>query len=174
MTNQPTDYLTDFITGRCLPNIGAEANRQAFERFLVQKKGILPENILVNEPLVFQIGEETWQSKIDLVIHADGRALMCVKCAAGSLGSYDREIVAAARLLAPHPLPLAVVTDGSNALVMDVAVGKKKGEGLDAVPDAEQLRKWLDQPQLPALSTKRREKEKLIFRSYDMMAVNRG
>ncbi len=174
MTDKPIDYLTDFITGRRLPDTGAEANRQIFERFLVERKGVLPTDIHIDQPLEFKIGDETWQSRIDLVIHADGRALMGVKCVAGSLGSYDREIVAAARLLAPHPLPLAVVTDGYSALVMDVAGGKKLGEGLDAVPDADQLRNLLDQPDVPPLSTKRREKEKLIFRSYDMMTVNRG
>ena len=33
------DTLVDYITGKTVANVGAEANRQAVERFLVQKKG---------------------------------------------------------------------------------------------------------------------------------------
>ena len=33
--------ITDFVTGKDLPNVGAEVNRQAIERFLVEQKGYL-------------------------------------------------------------------------------------------------------------------------------------
>ena len=45
------DTVVDFITGREVPDIGAEANRQAFERALVELKGFSKEDIEVDVPL---------------------------------------------------------------------------------------------------------------------------
>ena len=42
-TLKPYTMITDFITGREIPNIGAEENRQAVARYLVDEKGRLLE-----------------------------------------------------------------------------------------------------------------------------------
>ena len=37
-TLKPYTMITDFVTGKDVPNIGAEENRQVVERFLIEQK----------------------------------------------------------------------------------------------------------------------------------------
>lgn len=165
------ETLMDFITGRPVPHAGAEANRQAVERRLVEEKGYAKSDIEVDVPITVNVPEGSYSSRLDLVVRVDGRRRMVVKCAAGSLGSRERETVAAARLLESEPLPLALVSDGESVTVLDAGTGKVLGSGWERVPGPNGLR---DRTSLPPLSADRRQRESLIFRSYDGMIVNRA
>lgn len=166
------DQITDYITGKKIANTGAEINRQAMERFLVEKKGFLPTDIAVDVPIAFPIEETIYHSSVDLVVSVEDQPVMAMKCAAGSLGSREREILAAARLALTHQIPYAIATDGKTAIIMDTLTGKKKAEGLDALPSHEKASAELRQMTPQALPEKRAIKERLIFRSYDSMNVN--
>lgn len=168
------DTIKDYVTGKEVPDIGAEAARQAIERFLVDDRGFLKAEIRVDAPLEISIAEEVYQSKIDLLISVgeDQKEVLLIKCAAGSLGSREREAIAAARIAFPHQIPFVVASDGKTAVLLDTLTGKRLGSGLEAIPTRNDLLQ-----RLPALSFKpypadRVEREKLIFRSYDMMNVN--
>ncbi len=171
-TDKSSDIIVDFATGRKIPDVGAEANRQEVERFLVENKGFAKEDIEVDVPIEMYIVEKVYRSYVDLVVSVDGTRYMAVKCAAGSLGSREREIIAASRLLEKYQLPFSIVSDGKTAIVLDTVSGKKLEEGLNAIPSKDKLKKNLAAMQLEPLSEKRLEKEKLIFRSYDSMNVN--
>jgi hypothetical protein len=166
--------ITDFVTGKEIPNVGAEENRQMVERFLVNEKGFSKEDIEVDVDIEMTVAGETYRSQIDLVVSVDGGTtrLMAVKCAAASLGSREREILAAARLLGKYQLPFAVVSDGKTAIFMDTVSGQKLGEGLDAIPSKDEVRKSLKTLQPQSFPKEKLEREKLIFRSYDSMNVN--
>jgi len=164
--------IIDFITGDTVPDIGAEANRQAVEQILVNKLGYEKKDVAVDVDIDMLIGGEPYRSQIDLVVSVDGVRFMAVKCAAGSLGSREREILAATRLLDTCQLPVAVVSDGKTAVVLDTATGKKIGEGVLAIPTKAQAREILKAAVLQPLAPDRLEREKLIFRSYDSMNVN--
>ena len=139
-TLKPYTTLIDFVSGKEIPNIGAEENRQAVERFLVEEKGYLKEDIAIDVDIEMTVAGDNYQSQIDLVISVDegpGR-FMAVKCVAAALGSREREIVAAARLLdSNYQIPYAVVSDGKTAIVLDTISGKKTGEGMAAIPSKE-------------------------------------
>jgi hypothetical protein len=109
---------------------------------------------------------------VDLVVSAGSRRMMAVKCAAGSLGSREREILAAARLLENFQIPVSVVTDGRNAVVLDTLSGEKTGEGIEALPSKEALSRMVSETVFAPFPDKKLEREKLIFRSYDMENVN--
>ena len=166
------EHVTDFITGRSVPNIGAEMNRQQVERYLVEEKGYRPEELIVDAPIQVEIDGECYRSTVDLVVRIEDRPVIAVKCAAGSLGSREREIISVARLLDASPLPLAVVSDGATATVLDAPTGKKMGEGLAAIPTRDALVELARTEPLPPLAPDRLAKERLIFRSYDSMNVN--
>lgn len=169
---KPVDTLIDIITGREVPDIGAEANRQAFERILVELKGFSKEDVEVDVPMELVVAGEPYNSRVDLVVGIGGRRMMAVKCAAGSLGSREREILAAARLLEGFQIPVSVVTDGRDAVVLDTISGEKTGEGVDAIPSKEALSRLLSETVFAPFPDKKLEREKLIFRSYDMENVN--
>ncbi len=166
--------ITDFVSGKELPNIGAEENRQAVERFLVEKKGYLKEDIQIDVDIQMTVAGESYRSQLDLVVSTDGgkTRFMVIRCAAGSLGSREREVIAAARLLENYQIPLSAVSDGKTAIVMDTVSGKKTGEGLDAIPSKDAAIKKFESLEFQPLPMDRREKEKLIFRTYDSENVN--
>jgi hypothetical protein len=173
-TLKPYTMITDFVTGREVPNVGAEENRQAVEKFLVSEKGYLKEDIQVDVDLAIAVAGEPYHSQVDLVVSTDGgrTRFMVIKCAAGSLGSREREIVAAARLLDAYQIPRAVVCDGRTAVVLDTVGGKKIGEGLDAIPTKQAAISELKSMTLIPFPAERREREKLVFRTYDIENVN--
>ena len=110
--SKPYTMIADFVTGREVPNVGAEENRQAVEKLLVAEKGYLKEDIKVDVDIAITVAGKPYRSQVDLVVSADGgkTLFMVIKCAAGSLGSREREIVAAARLLDAYQIPWAVVS----------------------------------------------------------------
>ncbi len=164
--------LTDFITGEVVPDIGAEANRQQVERLLVEKKGYLKKDVAVDVDITLDITGQQYRSQVDLVVSIGNTRLIAVKCAAGSLGSREREILAAARLLDIYQVPFSVVSDGRTAVVLDTISGKKIGEGLEFIPSKESGRRYLEEKRLEPLAAGRLEGEKLIFRTYDVMNIN--
>ena len=134
---KPYTLITDYVTGKEVPNIGAEENRQAVERYLVEKKGFSREDISVDVDIEMKVGGELYKSQVDLIVSPDDGAavFMAIKCAAGSLGSREREIVAAARLFDEnYQIPISVVSEGKTAIVLDTVSGKKIGQGLEAIP----------------------------------------
>ena len=172
MNDTNPDVIVDFITGATVPNVGAEMNRQQVERYLVEEKGYRPEEIWVDAPIQVDIHGDRYQSTVDLVILVDKRPMMAVKCAAGSLGSREREIVSAGRLFGASPMPLAMVSDGSDATVLDVLSGKIKGKGLAAIPSRVEMVALSKTDPLPPIAPDRLGRERMIFRSYDSMNVN--
>jgi len=171
---KPYSMITDFVTGKEILNVGSEENRQMVERFLVNEKGFLKEDIEVDVDIEMTVAGELYRSQIDLVVSVDGGAtlFMAIKCAAASLGSREREILAASRLLSEHQLPLSVVSDGKTAIVLDTVTGRKLGEGLPAILSKAEARGKLRAFKPSPFPKDKREREKLIFRSYDSMNVN--
>jgi hypothetical protein len=173
-TQKPYSMITDFVTGKEIPNVGAEENRQMVERFLVNEKGFSKEDIEVDVDIEMIVTGELYRSQIDLVVSVDGGAtrFMAIKCAAASLGSREREILAASRLLYENQLPFSVVSDGKTAIVLDTVSGKKLGEGLSAIPSKGEVLEKSKTLKLQPFPKEKLEREKLIFRSYDSMNVN--
>jgi hypothetical protein len=140
---------------------------------LIDEKGYAPEEISVDAPISVEIDGRVYQSRVDLVICVGPRPLMAMKCAAGNLDSRQREILAAARLLAPDRiLPLAAASDGKTAMVWDAVTGKEIGTGLAAIPARSELAdRFANQAPAP-MDPERLAREKIVFRSYDSMNVN--
>ena len=173
-TLKPYTMITDFLTGKDIPNIGAEENRQAVEQFLVNVKGYSKDDIEADVKIEIIAAGKPYSSQVDLVVTAGAakKRMMAVKCAAGSLGSREREILAAARLLDDYQIPLSVVSDGQTAIVLDTISGQKIGEGIDAVPSKQAVIAKLASYRFTAFPAERLEREKLIFRTYDSENVN--
>ena len=164
--------LVDYLSGREIQDIGAEANRQAVLKFLVEEKGYARDEIETDVPIAFEVKGEQCRSRADVVVSAGGRRLMVVKCAPGSLGSREREAVSAARLLEACRIPVAVVSDGKDAVVLDTRTGRKIGKGLEEIFSrsdlAERFRGMAPEP----FPKEKLERERLVFRTYDSMNVN--
>lgn len=167
------DIIIDFVTEKPIPLLGAEENRQLVEKFLVGNKGFEKRDIEVGQPIRVSLPDGVYESHLDLVVRdATGSWAMVIKCAAGSLGSRERETIAAARLLTSHTLAFAVVSDGKTALVIDPLSGKTLGIGLRHIPDKQTLTRHMASAPRTPLDEKRYLREALIFKSYDSMNIN--
>lgn len=162
------DILIDYVTGKPIPNVGPEESRQLFEKILVETKGFSKKEIRVDEPITVTFQNQPYHSTLDLVVFCDDRPFMAVRCIAGSLNSYEREILAGARLVYDHQIPFSVTTNGKDALVRNVITGKPHGEGLDMVPTREWAEKQIKNMEEMAFPDNKREREMILFRSYNM------
>ncbi|MBF0378040.1 MAG: type I restriction enzyme HsdR N-terminal domain-containing protein [Desulfamplus sp.] len=187
--------LIDYITGKMVPDIGAEGSRQLFERFLVENRGYEKQDVLVDVPIKIMFKDEEYTSKIDLIVCCNEKPLMAIRCIAGSLASYEREILAAARLVYDVQIPFSVSTNGKEALVRDVISGKailgnivsdpylsyssnkekdkknryeNKVEGLELIPRKNEGIKFLESFKYIPFPLEKKEREMTIFRSYDL------
>ena len=171
------DYITDYITGEEIPNIGAEENRQAALKYIIERKGYEKQDITMDYDVTIVINDETYKTQLDAVVSVSDKPFMLLKCAPGNLGSRERETIAAARSAFSPPLPFCVVTDGKTALVLDVQNGKVSGKGLDAIPHKDEALEITEKMEEGILNIripdqKRLLQEKIVFRSYDSMNVN--
>ena len=149
-------------------DFAAEA-RTTIEYLLLEKKGYLAGDIHKNVSFEVKLGQETASSSVDFLVSLDGQKAMVIKCAAGSLTSRERQVVAAARVLDSPPIPVAVVADPMNAEVLDAATGKVIGEGFGAIPLRDQLLALLAGRESKILSPERIEKEKRILLAFDVI-----
>lgn len=160
------EILVDYITGRSISNAGAEMNRQSIERFLVEEKGYAPGEIEVDAELEMVIDGMCCKATVDLVVRVNGCRYMAIKCAAGSLASREREVIAAARLLDAYQLPLSVASDGTTALVWDTVSGRLVGEEMTAIPLKSDAAATFNPDKTVPLEKSRRHRQMLIFRTY--------
>lgn len=171
--NTDPEMIKDYLTGEMIPNTGAEENRQAVLKLLVEEKGYRVNDIVRGYPVEFEISGSRYSSAIDIVVRSGSRPMMAIKCVAGSVSSSEREIIAAARIGCEGQIPVAVATDGKAAVVHDAVTGKFMGSGLEDIPSAEELSSIAGSTPPVQLEPARLEKMKIVFRTYDMENINR-
>jgi hypothetical protein len=170
---KPYEMIVDFITGEQIPNIGSEENRQKLERFLVTEKGYDTADIRVDADIVVSFKGEPYRSTVDLVLVLENIRFMVIKCVAGAIDTWEREILAAARVFDKnYQIPFCAVCDGQSALVIDTITGKKVGNHIDAILSKSEAIRVLKDIILQPLPENRFAKEQMIFRSYDLENVN--
>lgn len=169
---RPVPRTVDFATGKKVPLVGPEENRQSVEVFLVKNRGYDKKDIEINIPISFVVKNAPHHSRVDLTVNLNGIRVMLFKCVAGAVGSWEREALSAARILETYQIPFAIVSDGKEASVMETLSGKKKGTSLTDIPAKSEALAYLKNFSPEALPPDRLEKERLIFRTYDTMNVN--
>jgi len=170
--NQDDNTITDFITGQSVKNIGPEASRQIFEKFLVQDKGWAKKDIKVDEKIIVQFKGKDYISKIDLIVFCNDKAFMAITCVAGSIGSYEREILSGARLIFNYQIPFAVSTDARDAIIMDTITGKKYGQGLNTISSRKKAFEIVKSLEYQPFDENKKEREMIIYRSFNMDKIN--
>jgi hypothetical protein len=129
----------DFISGLRRDDTADERYRQKIARLLVQKKGYAKTDITAHHRLRVAAGENRAVVPVDFLVTCRGRIGMIVKFGPGSLTTRHRPALAASRLVTSYQVPVAVVTNGEEADVLDAVSGRVMGEGLAAVPSRSDL-----------------------------------
>jgi hypothetical protein len=143
------------------------AVRNLAEKILLDEKGYSPDDLRKSVVFNVLLGAETVQSHVDFLVALEKRNVMVIKCAAGSLDSRERQVVAAARVLGEFPIPVAVVMDPMSAVVLDGVTGKVMGEGFESIPTKEQLYATVSGREIKPFPQEKVEREKRILLAFD-------
>ena len=144
--------LTDLVTGETLEETLDERYRQKIARLLLEEKGFRRTDIEPRRELLLQADERRAVIRVDLIVRIATRASMVIRFGPGSLVSRERPTLAISRLIEPYQVPLAVVTNGQDAEVLDGETGRVVGRGLAAIPARPELtatlagRRWTPIP----------------------------
>jgi len=131
--------LRDYLTGETLPDTDDERIRQSLARLLVERLGYGKHEL---EPrLIIDTcynGNRT-RTLVELAVRIGGPRLFIVRYGPGSLVTREKAAVAAARLLdCDYRIPLAVVTNGRDAELLETARGRVLAAGMACIPDRNQ------------------------------------
>lgn len=161
--------LADHITGEMLPDTHDERIRQKIARLLTDKKGFLKSEIVPRRALTVDVDGKTGTVTADFIIGIDKRPGMVIVYGPGSVVTRQRPTLAIARLLADRIIPVAVITNGTEAVVMDARSGKTMAEGSAAILSRDELLAAMNSfPDAP-LSPGQREKEERILYAMEIL-----
>ncbi len=160
--------LDDFITGERLLDTHDERYRQKIARFLVNGKGYAKSEIQPRNLLTVRAGNRKGRLWVDFLVLLDGRVAMVIKYGPGSLVTRHRPTLAISRLMAPYQIPVAVVTNGESADVLDGQSGKLTSSGIGRIPSRDVLATQLAGTELTPISPSRAEMEARIVYAYEI------
>jgi len=93
---------------------------------------------------------------------------MILKYGPGSLVTRHRPALAASRLVAPYQVPIAVVTNGEDADILEGATGKIISSGLESIPVQAELVQRAEKTDFDPISPKQAEMESRILYAFEV------
>ncbi len=159
---------TDFITGETIIDTHDERYRQKIARLLINHQGYQKKDIKPRQNLLVQAGENRAIIKIDFVISISDKVCMIIKFGPGSIVTRHRPLLAASRILAPYQIPIAVVTNGEDAEVLEGASGRVISRGLETIPTREHLQRSISGDLFNGIPAKQAEMESRILYFYEV------
>ena len=162
--------LKDYLTGEELTDTDDERIRQSISRLMVEKKGYSRKDLEARNTIESLFNRCFVTSTIELTVSHAGRQFLIIRYGPGSLVSRERSAIAAARILNPDQcIPLAVVTNGDDAELLDTRTGKIIEYGLDSIPVCDTAADLINQLEfLPPVAGKQRERELRILNAFDV------
>lgn len=162
--------LNDYLTGEELTDTDDERIRQDLSRLLVEKRGYQRQDLQPRLFIETLFTKNFVRSTIDITVTIEGRQVMIIRYGPGSLVSRERAALAAARVLnSSYRIPLAVVTNGRDALLLDSLTGNILKEGMGSILSKQELLTLL--PTLTFADPQDQEKqlrEKRILNAFDL------
>jgi len=180
MADIPTHHmiygsLVDYVTGEPLVDTDDERYRQKLAQMLVTEKGFAKNELEMRRRIETLFATQFVASKIDIVVSIAGQRVMVVRYGPGSLVTRERPAIAAARVLEESQLiPLAVVTNGEDAELLDARTGKVLATGLEAIPTREAVVTMLPDLDFRPIAPERREPELRILNAFDVESCCAG
>ena len=160
--------LTDFISGETLDDTLDERHRQKIARLLVDQKGYRKTDITPRHELKIDVDDRCARLQISYTVILGRSIAMVLHYGPGSLVTRHRPILAMSRLVQARQVPLAVVTNGEDADILNGASGNVIATGLNQIPTKTQLSDIVAARQWPEVPPKRREMESRILMAFEI------
>ena len=160
--------VEDFITGQRLKDTPDERYRQKIARLLIAHRGYRKADIEPRRKLMVQADDRKAIIKIDFVINLSRRTSMIIKFGPGSIVTRRRPVLAASRILVPYQIPVAVVTNGEDAEILDGCSGRILSVGMETIPSRVSLKKIIATNPFESIPKKRAEIESRLVYCYEV------
>jgi hypothetical protein len=144
--------------------------KKTFE--LLLERGFLVEDLEEDVPFTLQAEQEVFQLRVSFLIRLKDRYSVLVKCGAGSILARERPALALARLFTDYQIPLTIVTNGDDAVLLDTLSGETLACGLSAIPEKPDLLKRQEEFQFPVLPGKRVPLEGRILSAFEGLGLH--
>lgn len=160
--------LTDCLTGRPLDDTHDERYRQKIAGYLLGACGFAVGEIEASRMVDVVAGEKRARFPVGFVVSLGGLAAMVVRYGPGSIVTRHRSAQALCLVLAPHEIPVAVVTNGEDVDVLNGATGEVVGHGFGAIPARAELERILMRTKETPVSRRRREMAHRLLYAYEV------
>lgn len=111
--------------------------------YLLKDRGFAKEHILIDPEFEISLSDCKIKVSIDFLIKLNDTPTMIIRCAPTSIESWERYILAFARVVSDYQIPYAVVTDSERARVLDVLSNRLIGERIEDIPSKDDLLRFL-------------------------------
>lgn len=136
--------LRDYLSGEVLVDTDDERIRQELARRLVEQLGYAKEELEPRLTIDSCYNTSRVRTLIELTARINGRRLFILRYGPGSLVTRETAAVAAARILDPdYRIPLAIVTNGRDAELIETGRGKVLAGGMECIPDRQRAEELL-------------------------------
>ena len=160
--------LDDFITGEPIKDTHDERYRQQVARLLVNTKGYSKSDIEPRKNLLVMAGNKRAVIHIDFLIKLSGKVCMVLKYGPGSIVTRRRPTLAISRVLASYQIPIAVVTNGQDAEILEGRSGDVISRGLGTIPSKSRLIQITSENQFMPIAADRAEMESRIVYCFEV------
>ncbi len=160
--------IDDLITGETIRDTLDERHRQKIAGLLLGGKGYFKGDIQSRKSLLVEAGANRALIKIDFSISLSDKLCMIIKYGPGSLVTRHRPVLAASRLMAPYQIPVAVVTNGEEAEILEGSSSKVLSRGLNAIPSKTELHEMADRFDFKLIPVERRVMESRILYCFEV------
>ena len=166
--NERSELLEKIVEAEYrLFSIGLSKVQRSIVEFLVNQKGYTAEDIEVNKEFKVDLPDAPFHVRADIVLKANDRIFLIMKCAMNSLDSWERYSVAFCRVVESYQIPYAAVTDGETVRILDVVKCSLVSDSFDAIPTKEDASKILESITLFPCTEDRCIKEKRILHAFE-------
>ena len=160
--------LRDYLTGAKRVDTHDERYRQKIARLLVEDRGYGRDDLKARVPVAIEAAGRKALVQVDLTVALQGKTLMLIKYAPGSLTTRHRAALAASRLLEPYQVPFSVVTNGEDAEVLDNETTAVLARGLGGIFSRKILEDRCRARDLRPVSPCHREMAERILYAYEV------
>ncbi len=134
---------------------------------LTKEKGFTKEDIEVDPEFELKLSDCTIKVSIDFLVKIPELNLMIIRCSPTSIESWERYILAFARVVKEHQIPFAIVTDGERARIIDVLNNRLIGESVKDIPAKEDLLNSIKELKKIPFPSEKLEREKRIVYAFE-------
>ena len=160
--------LTDYLTDRQMDDTHDERYRQKLARHLVEQCGFAKKDLTPRFKLKVSAGERQAIIPVDFLVTLSGKIGMLVKYAPGSLVTRHTPAIAAARVICPYLIPVAVVTNGEDAHVLNTISSEQTGAGFASIPSKDNLARLVKHHDFQTVSMKMVEMAHKIIYAFEV------